>query len=123
MHCAPGWCNSDGSTRGGHLQHGVVLFDFKAKVWLFFSCARGIWSDTRGKVLSTARGLEKDAESAPCVHEGQRDDHARSARASDKIATFREISARVCGISDRSGLFSCEWVQKLAKTELVVPIY
>ena len=123
MHCAPGWCNSDGSTRGGHLQHGVVIFDFKAKVWLFFSCARGIWSDTRGKVLSTARGLEKDAESAPCVHEGQRDDHARSARAEHKIAAFKAFLARVCNISDRSGLFRCKWVQKTAKTELVVPIY
>ena len=118
-----GWCNGDGSTRGGHFQHGVVIFDFTAEVWLFFSCARDIWSDTCNKVLITARGLEKDAETAPCVHEGQRDDHARSARASDKIAIFGAGLARDCGISGCSGLFRCEWVQKSAKTELVVPNY
>ena len=82
-----------------------------------------IWSDTRGKVLNTARGLQKDAESASCAHEGQRDDHARSARAEHKIAAFKAFLARVCNISDRSGLFRCEWVQKTAKTELVAPIY
>ena len=75
------------------MHHGVVIFDFTAKVWLFFSCARDIWSDPRGKVLITARGLQKDAERAPCAHEGQRDDHVRSARVSDKTATFWAISA------------------------------
>ena len=88
--------------------HGVVIFDFTAKVWLFFSCARDIWSDPRGKVLITARGLQKDAERAPCAHEGQRDDHVRSARVSDKTAILWAMSAHACDISDRSGGFRPE---------------
>ena len=90
------------------MQHSVVIFDFTATPWLFFSFARATWSDALGKVLNTARMRQKDAKSAPCVRKGRRDAHTLPVRASDKTATFWDVSARVCGISDRSGLFRPE---------------
>ena len=84
------------------------MFDLTAEWRLFFSCPRAIGPEAREKMLNTARGRQKSAESAPCAREGQRDAHALSARVAPETAAFWALSARVRDISDRTGLFTCE---------------
>ena len=101
----------------------VSQFSILQQKYGCFSAVLAVYGQIRAGRCSTRRGGFRKTPRAPLARTRGNEMITRVQRALSTKAEPKAFSARVCNISDCSGLFRCEWVQKTANTELVVPIY